>query len=232
MKIRQAPVADLLKYLEELYSDRPKNFRTSNILNVINKYYCSLTNHKTIMPIGNDFMNDWCDLNYANTMKNCPNVPGIIVYKNKPNGTRTYGVLYHSGYITSPNKQTNFLSYYFAHPEGHIGSHNYYADDWDGWGAPIRYFSFPAEDYLDNRFWALGERILTKHSMGHDVRQLQALLNKAHENVIVNGYFDDNTLEALHLTQYWCNIPQNDIFDLNSLDGKKIIEYLTNGNKD
>jgi hypothetical protein len=73
MKIRQAPVADLLKYLEDLYNERPKNFRTSNILNVINKYYCSLTNHKTIMPVGTDFMNDWCDLNHADTMINCPN---------------------------------------------------------------------------------------------------------------------------------------------------------------
>jgi hypothetical protein len=172
MKIRQAPVADLLKYLEGLYNDRPKTFRTSNILNVINKYYCSLTNHKTIMPVGNDFMNDWCDLNHADTMKNCPNVPGILVYKNKPDGSKMYGILYHSGYITSSNKQTNFLSYYFAHPEGHVGSHSFHVDDWDGWGAPIRYFSFPTEDFIDSRFYGLGERPLTLHSYGHDVRQL------------------------------------------------------------
>ena len=60
-----------------------------------------------------------------------------------------YGILYHSGYITSSNKQTNFLSYYFAHPEGHVGSHSFHVDDWDGWGAPIRYFSFPDEDFID-----------------------------------------------------------------------------------
>ena len=228
MKIRQAPVADLLKYLEGLYNDRPKTFRTSNILNVINKYYCSLTNHKTIMPVGNDFMNDWCDLNHADTMKNCPNVPGILVYKNKPDGSKMYGILYHSGYITSSNKQTNFLSYYFAHPEGHVGSHSFHVDDWDGWGAPIRYFSFPVEDFIDSRFYGLGERPLTLHSYGHDVRQLQSFLKKANENVPVHGYFESKTLDALHEVQSWCNLPTNDIFDL-AEGGQKIIDFLVGG---
>jgi hypothetical protein len=105
-------------------------------------------------------------------MENCPNVPGIIVYRNKPDGTKMYGVLYHSGYITTENKQTNYLSYYYAHPEGHINSHSYLASDWDGWGAPVRYFSFSPDVYVENRLWALGERPLSLHNMGHDVRQL------------------------------------------------------------
>lgn len=226
MKIRQAPVADLLNYLQEIYMERPKDIRTSNILNIVNKYYCSLTNHKTILPVGNDFMTDWCDLNHSNTMENCPNVPGIIVYRNKPDGTKMYGVLYHSGYITTENKQTNYLSYYYAHPEGHINSHSYLASDWDGWGAPVRYFSFSPDVYIENRLWALGERPLSLHNMGHDVRQLQAFLSKANEQVIVNGYFDKATLEALHEVQSWCNLPVSDTFELNT-DGQKIISFLT-----
>lgn len=226
MKIRQAPVADLLNYLQEIYMERPKDIRTSNILNIVNKYYCSLTNHKTILPVGNDFMTDWCDLNHSNTMENCPNVPGIIVYRNKPDGTKMYGVLYHSGYITTENKQTNYLSYYYAHPEGHINSHSYLASDWDGWGAPVRYFSFSPDVYVENRLWALGERPLSLHNMGHDVRQLQAFLSKANEQVIVNGYFDKATLEALHEVQSWCNLPVSDTFELNT-DGQKIISFLT-----
>ena len=225
MKIRQAPVADLLNYLDKLYLERPKDFKTSNILYVLNKYYCSLTNHKTILPIGNDFMSDWCDLNYANTMENCPNVPGIIVYKKNPNGTKKYGILYHSGYITNNDKQYGFLSYYFAHPEGHVGSHSFHPSDWDGWGAPIRYFSFSPEDYVDSRFWALGERPLTLHNFGHDVRQLQTFLKKANENVPLHGYFETNTLEALHEVQSWCNLPMKDTFELNK-EGQKIIDFL------
>lgn len=229
MKIRQAPVADLLKYLEGLYNDRPKSFRTSNILNVINKYYCSITNHKTIMPVGGDVMNDWCDLNHSSNMSTCPNVPGILVYKKKIDGSYSYGLLYHSGYITTANKQTNFLSYYYAHPEGHIGSHSFHIDDWDGWGAPIRYFSFPSEDYIDSRFWGLGERCLKLGSIGHDVRQLQAFLVKAEPNVPLHGVFEENTLEALHNVQSWCGLPKIDSFDL-SQDGQKIIDFLV-GNK-
>ena len=226
MKIRQAPVADLLNYLQEIYMERPKDIRTSNILNIVNKYYCSLTNHKTILPVGNDFMTDWCDLNHSNTMENCPNVPGIIVYRNKPDGTKMYGVLYHSGYITTENKQTNYLSYYYAHPEGHINSHSYLASDWDGWGAPVRYFSFSPDVYVENRFWALGERPLSLHNMGHDVRQLQAFLSRANKQVMVSGYFDKATLEALHEVQSWCNLPISDTFELNT-DGQKIISFLT-----
>lgn len=228
MKIRQAPVADLLNYLQEIYMERPKDIRTSNILNIVNKYYCSLTNHKTILPVGNDFMTDWCDLNHSNTMENCPNVPGIIVYRNKPDGTKMYGVLYHSGYITTENKQTNYLSYYYAHPEGHINSHSYLASDWDGWGAPVRYFSFSPDVYVENRLWALGERPLSLHNMGHDVRQLQAFLSKANEQVMVSGYFDKITLEVLHEVQSWCNLPVSDTFELNT-DGQKIISFLTGG---
>lgn len=228
MKIRQAPIADLLKYLETLHIERPKDFKTSNIVNVINKYYCSLTNHKTIMPIANDFMNDWCDLNHSDTMENCPNVPGLLVYKNKPDGTKFYGLLYHSGYITSPEKQTNFLSYYYAHQEGHVGSHSFNVKEWDGWGAPVRYFSFSPEDYLDSRLWALGERPLTIGCFGHDVRQLQAILHRAHKEVPLDGYFEEKTLMALLETQSWCNIPHSDTFELNK-NGEAIINFLTNG---
>lgn len=231
MKIRQAPVADLMKYVEELYADRDNN-KHKNIFQVIDKYYCSLTNYKTIIPITHDYLNDWCDLNWSRTMDNCPNIPGLIIYKNNINGTKTYGLLYHSGYICARTQQTDYMAYYNIDKHGRIASHTYLQSDWDGWGAPTRFFKFPTEEYVDSNAWGLGERILQKHTFGHDVRQLQTLLRKAHENVSIDGYFDDNTLEALHLTQYWCNIPQTNSFNLNSVEGKKIIEYLTNGNKD
>lgn len=230
MKIRQAPVADLLKYLTELYNSRPKELRIKNILTLVNRYYVSITNHKSIMPIANDFLNDWCDLNWSDSMKNCPNVPGIIVYKNKPDGSRFYGILYHSGYIGPQELQTNYLSYYHAHQEGHIGSHTYLAGDWDGWGAPVRYFKFDPENYVESGAWNLGERPLSLGCLGHDVRMLQTFLQKAHPNVVINGRFDENTLKALNETQSWCNLPQKNTFELNN-EGQKIVEFLTNGNK-
>ena len=163
-------------------------------------------------------------------MENCPNVPGLIVYKNKPDWTRLYAILYHSGYITAPKNQTNFLSYYYAHPEGHINSHSFLVDDWDGWGAPIRYFSFPAEDYIDSRFWALGERPLMLHVFGHDVRQLQNFLKKAHPDVPTHGYFEEKTLKALQETQEWCGLPITNSFILQP-NGQKIIDFLVGGKK-
>ena len=230
MKIRQAPIAGLIKYLEKLYDERPKDFRTSNIINVVNKYYCSLTNHKTIIPPGNDIMNDWCDLNWSNDMKTCPNIPGLIVYKNKPDGSRFYGVLYHGGYITTPDKQTNFLSYFFAHHEGRVGAHSFHIDDWDGWGAPIRYFSFNTEDYIDTRFWELGERELSFGSFGHDVRQLQGLLQKMFVEIEITSIFDEMTLNALQSVQKLCNIPITENFDCSNTKGQRVIEFLAEKN--
>lgn len=226
MKIRQAPVADLLKYFNELYENRfNSSVEIINIIDIINNYYCSLTKHKTILPITDDILNDWCDLNHSDTMENCPNVPGVIVYKIRPNGSKMYGILYHSGYIVSGMAQMNYLSYYFAHADGHIGSHTFIPEEWDGWGVPIRYFSYPESDYIDSRLWELGERELTLHSYGHDVRQLQALLYKANPQVPLHGYFENNTLQALHESQSWCNIAESDVFVPNSIEGKKIIEF-------
>lgn len=225
MKIKQAPIADLLKYVGELYNEKPRYYKFKNIFEVINKYYCSLTNHKTIIPMGKDYLNSWCDLNWAPTMENCPNIPGILVYKNFPNGIRKFGLVYHSGFITA-GKQTNFLSYYDVMPDGMVASHTYLASEWDGWGAPTRYFRFDENEYVDSNAWELGERPLTKLSIGHDVKVFQNMLNKVFPELNVTGYFDEETLEALHSIQKICNVSQSDYFNLQLFGGKKVLEFL------
>lgn len=226
MKIKQAPVADLLKYTEELYEEKKKQ-KFENILQVVSLYYSKLTNYNSIMPMYDAVLEDWCDLNFSNTMKNCPNVPGIIVYKNSLNGARKYALLYHSGYIMSPDKQTNFLSYFDINQHGHVDSHTYNWKDWDGWGAPLRYFYFSEKDYIDSSKWALGERVLELDSFGHDVRMLQSFLRKAHIDVPLHGYFDEKTEQALKDTQIWINLEPNGIFDFEN-GGKNILDFLTN----
>lgn len=227
MKIRKAPVADLLDYLEELYNEK-KHHNFNNILQVINRYYSTLSNHKNIMPINDAVLEDWCDLNFSDTMKNCPNVPGILIYQTAPNGARKYGLLYHSGYIY--NRQTDFLSYYDIGQFGKVCSHTYYQPDWEGWGAPTRFFKFPEEDYIDSNEWTLGERPLELNCMGHDVRQLQQFLKKAHENVEVSGHFDEKTEKAVKDTQIWTNQSPTGKFELEN-GGQKIVDFLTSGRK-
>lgn len=229
MKIRKAPVADLMKYVGELYANRENNLHDS-IFSLINDYYCSLTNYKDITPISEDYLNDWCDLNWSKTMDNCPNVPGLIIYKNNPNGTKTYGLMYHSGYVVSRLRQTDYMSYYDIDRHGHIASHSYLQSDWDGWGAPVRFFSFPPEDYQDSSVWALGERSLKLHCFGHDVRQLQSLLHKAAPDTPLHGYFDNDTLDALNMVRSWYNIPQSETFSATTKDGEKLILFLADEN--
>ena len=226
MKIRQAPVADLLKYVEDLYSDKENNIH-DHILDLLNDYYCLLSEIKTIMPAGNNFLADWCDYDWSTTMENCPNVPGIIVYKNNADGTKTYGLLYHTGYIVPKEYQTNYLGYFDIDKHGHLASHTYLARDWHGWGAPTRYFSFSPEDYVESKDWSLGERPLFLHKMGHDVRVLQNLLKRDFKDLNVTGCFDAETIEALNIVREYYQMPKSEIFVLKSPDGKKIMEHLT-----
>jgi len=52
------------------------------------------------------------------------------------------------------------MAYYDIDKHGRIASHTYLQSDWDGWGAPTRFFKFPIEEYVDSNTWGLGERIL------------------------------------------------------------------------
>lgn len=226
MKIRQAPVADLLKYVEELFENKT-NTKCENVLDLLDTYYCLLSSYKTIKPIGEFCLADWCDLNHSATMENCPNVPGIIVYKKRPNNTYVYGLLFHSGQILSKDYQTEYLSYYTIDKNGYLIANTYLAKEWDGWAAPIRFFNY-GEAYVDNHDWCFGDRPLTIHRMGHDVKYFQTMLRTIYPDIEVSGYFDENTLEALHNLQKLCNVSNSDFFNIKSPDGRKLLAFITN----
>lgn len=226
MKIRQAPVADLLKYVEELFENKI-NTKCENVLDLLDTYYCLLSSYKTIKPIGEFCLADWCDLNHSATMENCPNVPGIIVYKKRPNNAYVYGLLFHSGQILSKDYQTEYLSYYTIDKNGYLIANTYLAKEWDGWAAPIRFFNY-GEDYVDNHDWCFGDRPLTIHRMGHDVKYFQTMLRTIYPDIEVSGYFDENTLEALHNLQKLCNVSNSDFFNIKSPDGRKLLAFITN----
>ena len=231
MKIRQAPVADLVKYAADLYQHREDTIHDS-IISLIDEYYCKLTHYKTIMPVGTSLMSDWCDMNWSSTMENCPYVPGLIIYKRDKNGKYIYGLLYHSGYIVPKEHQTLNMSYYDIDENGHIISHTFLVTDWEGWGAPTRYFSFDMNEYVDNNLWNFGERPLMKYKMGHDVKLFQLFLQKIFPELIADGYFNDTTLNALHDIQTICNVPHTDYINFKLPDGKKILSFLTNESPD
>lgn len=231
MKIRQAPMADLIKYVAELYTHREDTIH-DGIINLLDEYYCKLTHYNTIMPMGNSLMDDWCDMNWSSTMENCPFVPGLIIYKKDKNNNYVYGLLYHSGYIVPKEQQTLNMSYYDIDENGHVLSHTFLASDWEGWGAPTRYFSFDMSEYVDNNLWNFGERPLMKHKMGHDVKVLQTFIKKVFPEFVVTGYFDDATLEAIHNIQDFCNVPHTDYLNFKIPDARKVLGFLTNESTD
>lgn len=230
MKIRQAPVADLIKYVAELYVHREDSIHDS-ILSLMDEYYCKLSHYRTIMPVGTSIMSDWCDMNWSDTMENCPYVPGLIIYR-KENNKYIYGLLYHSGYIVPKEHQTLNMSYYDIDEKGYITSHTFLNTDWEGWGAPTRYFSFDLNEYVDNNLWNIGERPLMKHKMGHDVKILQTFFKQLDPDFIITGYFDEATLKMLHDVQTLCNVPKTDYINFKYPNGKKILSFLTNESPD
>lgn len=227
MKIRQAPVADLMKYMAECYS-HPKDATYEHIFDILDEYYCKLTSHKSILPIEGLVFQDWCDMNYSHTIDNCPNVPGIIIYKKLQDGTKRYGILYHSGYLTR-GRQTGFLSYYTLDVDGHISSHMYLQEEWDGWGAPVRFFSFDQADYIESNQWAFGERALKQNMMGHDVMLFQTLLAKVCPELNITKIFDAETLKIYNEIQAMANLPITNSFDVRVTAGKKLLAFIMQG---
>lgn len=227
MKIRQAPVADLMKYMSECYS-HTKDFTYEHIFDVLDEYYCKLTNHRSILPIEGLVFQDWCDMNYSHTMINCPNVPGIIIYKKLKDGSTKYGILYHSGYQTK-GKQTGFLSYYTLDVEGHISSHIYLQEDWDGWGAPVRFFAFDQRDYVESNQWYFGERTLELNMFGHDVMMFQTLLARVYPELPITKVFDTATLKIYNNIQTIANLPITNSFDVKSVAGRKFLAFIMHG---
>ena len=231
MKIKQAPITDLLKYMETLYYEKIVVGEHKHILDIINQYYGLISKHKNILAAGNDFLQDWSDLNYNTSISDCPNVPGIIVYRRGPNNTRHYALLYHSGQIAPANAQTEFLSYFEVNVHNMIESHAYLQSEWEGWCAPTRYFYFNEDNYIDNKNWQLGERVLSAGMAGHDVMQLQSLLKNMHTDLAITGRFDDQTLKCLQETQRLCGHTSNNNFDYNTKEGKTLITFVSQGNK-
>lgn len=225
MKIRKAPVADLMKYVEELFNNKTYT-KCDDILDVLDTYYCLLTSYKTIKPIGEFCIADWCDLNHSTTMENCPNVPGIIVYKKRPDNHYIYGLLFHSGQILSKEYQTEYLSYYTIDKNGYLITNTYLAKEWDGWAAPIRYFDY-GDTYTNSEEWVFGERPLDLHKMGHDVKYFQTMLQKVFPETNITGYFDEATLEKLHNLQTLCNVPNSNLFNIKTPEGKKLLAFIT-----
>ena len=67
IKVRKAPIEDLLKYFDEIYLEdklpNAKNFKT-----FIEKYYKNLSNYDISLP-NNLIMPVWCDNNYCKDLE-------------------------------------------------------------------------------------------------------------------------------------------------------------------
>ena len=125
MKIIRTPIEELIKYIEDLYRNQNKKVH-DDIISLIDEYHCKFSKYHTIIPLGYEIMEDWCDGNWDNTMENCPNIPGIIVSREK-DGKREYAFVGPTCYSDSQSK-IETLSYYIINSCGHIASHIFFPE--------------------------------------------------------------------------------------------------------
>lgn len=229
MKIIRTPIEELIKYIEDLYRNQNKKVH-DDIISLIDEYHCKFSKYHTIIPLGYEIMEDWCDGNWDNTMENCPNIPGIIISREK-DGKREYAFVGPTCYSDSQSK-TETLSYYTINSCGHIVSHIFFPEQWQCWGAPTRYFYFNQSKYIEGNDWAFGDRIITKLCFGHDVKILQSLLQRYKTSLSITGRVDTDTINILHELQALLNLPMEDKINPRSANGRILISYLTNESKD
>lgn len=220
MRIYKAPIADVVKYITEIHnSANSKNYRS--ILQMMSEYYCSLSNRGSIVPLEGTCMADWCEDNYSDNMTKCPRASGILLQRQK-NNRYEYG-------LTCLNLFSNELDCFVMGLQHSIYVKAFDPEEWDFWGAPVRYFQFRDKDYKDAREYDLGERILYKGDFGHDVKILQHMLARVYDEVPQNGVFDKTTLEAYQQAQTWCGFIQTNYFCYDSDAAEEVLEFLNNG---
>lgn len=220
MRIYKASAADMVKYIMEIHSAaNSKNYQS--ILQIISEYYCNLSNRGSIVPLEGTCMVDWCVDNYSADMEKCPRTSGILLQRRHHNRYE-YGVTCFEEYS---EKQDCLV----------IGAQNrvivkaFNPDDWDFWGAPVRYFQFEDTEYKDAREYDLGERILRIGDFGHDVKVLQHMLARVYDEVPQNGILDKTTMNAYQEAQTWCGFIQTNYFCYDSDAAEEVLEFLNNG---
>lgn len=230
MKICPAPIGDFLFFLDEKYQDR-ENHDYWHVLQLMNEYYTSITKVKTIMPVGGDFLTDWCGYcDYDDKMVTCPNIPGGIVYKTLRNDQILWGIIvngFRTDSVYRANEKLRLLDVMVIDDDGRLKIYRFVPSEWEGWGMPVRYFSFP--EYIPSDEWELGERIIKYQDRGHDVMQLSAILAHFIKTLQPTCRYDDNVLAAMNRIQDLLCLPRDDAFDINTVEGEKIIKYCLHG---
>lgn len=235
MKICPAPIGDFMIYVDEIMSDR-ENHNYWHILQLMNDYYVSLTKIKTIMPVGEDFLVDWCGFcDYDTTMITCPNIIGTILYKTLRDGSTFWGILggrgwSHPSWATLGQLDIDYQGQgvITLNEDGKLTAWQFNPSDWTGWGIPVRYFAFP--DYVPSENWQLGERIVKPYDRGHDIAQLRAIIAHFDKTLPITWHYDKQLLDSIYRIQDLLGLPHSGKFDLELPECKKIIKYCIYGN--
>lgn len=196
MKIRRAPIQDLLAFLEE---ESDTFNRYGNILECIVKHYKILTKQEICVSL-DTAMNSLCFCDNGTMVnRNFPLINGVLVRDNKGN----YGITFHGWKTRSLEApQTEDLWIWKINSRGFLDVESFYVEDprWQQWGVMTSFYEYE-EKYEEGLYSLIGGRDVKIGMVGRDIFTLQRTLLCRGMDVQLSGEFDAQTLLAVQDVQ-------------------------------
>lgn len=191
MKIKKAPVSDLVAYFIELYNQDITGTQYTSIPDIISTYYHKIAGSR--IPIYEKILiEDWCFGSWGE-IEDMPWTEGILV-KDK-NGN--FGITCYTGArnMGKANYDEYDLLYVYYLDHNILTRAYFHPEDWPTYGIMTEYFLY--RNINVGQHFTLGTRSLGYGRSGQDVLMLQKLLRAYGCQVDTSGYFDEATEKAV-----------------------------------
>lgn len=201
MKIKKAPVSDLIAYFIELYNKDITGTEHTSIPDIISSYYQKIAGSR--IPIYEKILiEDWCFSSWGE-IEDMPWTEGVLV-KNK-NGD--FGITCYTGArdMGRANYDEYDLLYVYFLDHNILTREYFHPEDWELYGIMTEYFLY--KNINVGQHYTLGTRSLGPGRSGNDVLMLQKLLRVYDGKTELSGYFDKDTEKSVKNAQYSFSLP-------------------------
>ena len=191
MKIKKAPVSDLIAYFIELYNKDITGTEYTSIPDIISSYYQKIAGSR--IPIYEKILiEDWCFSSWGE-IEDMPWTEGVLV-KNK-NGD--FGITCYTGArdMGRANYDEYDLLYVYFLDHNILSREYFHPEDWEFYGIMTEYFLY--KNINVGQHYTLGTRSLGPGRSGNDVLMLQKLLRAYDGKTELSGYFDKDTKKSV-----------------------------------
>lgn len=191
MKIKKAPVSDLIAYFIELYNQDITGTEYVSIPDIISSYYQKIAGSR--IPIYEKILiEDWCFSSWGE-VEDMPWTEGVLVKdKNGDFGITCYAGARNMG---KANYDEYDLLYVYFLDHNILSRKYFHPEEWEFYGIMTEYFLY--RNINVGQHYTLGTRSLGPGRSGNDVLMLQKLLRAYDSQTELSGYFDTSTEKSV-----------------------------------